>query len=479
VLNDDQAISATNAVLDLSRAEDRRLDVISEYLTGTYPSSAYIPRKVANRAAGKEYAGIIARSRQPVLSLPVETLSQNLFVDGYRPARSADNAVGWEHWQANRMDARQIGVNRGAISFGAAYLVILPGEPVPAWRPVSARRMRAMFADRINDEWPELAVEEWVEATAKGQRRRFRLYDSEHVYEMAGELLPPVSPVPPAGASGPSEFISYSKHGTGVCPVVRFTGSADLDGACLGEVEPLIPLQQQIDAGTYYIEMAQQYAVHRQRWATGMAIPEDDEGNPKEPFDAAVDRLWVGEGTPGAAEVKFGEFEQTEVKPWLDAREAALRAIAIKSQTPPGYMLGEMANLSAEALAATEAPAQRRASVYRTLLGEAYEQAFRLDAKQAGDEVGWEDTSSQVVWRDTESRSLAQVADALGKMAVQLGIPPRALWEKVPGVTDQDLQAWEAIMVEDQRRGADLAARSFGVDVTQQSTTPAVEPATT
>jgi hypothetical protein len=473
VLSDEQALSATKAVLDLSRAEDHRLGVIADYLAGTYPSSAFVPRKVQNKAASKEYAGIIARSRQPVLSLPVATLSQGMFVDGFRPARSATNAPGWEHWQANRMDARQIGLNTGAVAYGAAYLVILPGSPVPVWRPVSARRMRAMFADRINDEWPELAVEEWVEATAKGQRRRFRLYDAEFVYELAGELLPPVAPMPPPGFSGPTELLSSSEHGTGVCPVVRFTGSADLDGNCLGEVEPLIPLQQQIDAGTYYIEMAQQFAVHRQRWVTGMAIPEDDSGNPVEPFDAAVDRLWVGED----ADTKFGEFEQTEVKPWLDAREAALRAIAIKSQTPPGYLLGDMINLSAEAVAASEAPLQRRTGVYRTLLGEAYEQAFRLDAKQAGDEDGWTDTSSQVVWRDTESRSLAQVADALGKMAVQLGIPSRALWEKIPGVTDQDLDAWEAILVEDQRRGADLAARSFGVDV--QPTMPAVEPATT
>lgn len=472
MLSERAALDAAAAILDLSSEEDRRLDRIGQYLTGTYPSSVYVPSKATNRAAAREYAGIVARSRQPVLSLPVETLSQNLFVDGYRPARSATNAVGWGHWQDNRMDARQIGLNRGAISYGAAYLVILPGEPVPVWRPVSARRMRAMYADRINDEWPELALEEWFEGTPQGFRRRFRLYDSEQVYELAGDVVampPNVDQV----MGRPTEFLGWSTHGTGVCPVVRFSGSSDLDGACPGEVEPLIPLQQQIDAGTYYIEMAQQYAVHRQRWSTGLAIPEDDDGSPKEPFDAAVDRLWVAEDPDS----KFGEFSQTEVKPWLDAREAALRAIAIKSQTPPGYMLGEMANLSAEALAATEAPAQRRASVYRTLLGEAYEQAFRLDAKQSGDEVGWSDTSSQVVWRDTESRSLAQVADALGKMATQLGIPPRALWEKIPGVTDQDLQAWEAIMVEDQRRGADLAARSFGVDVNQQPTMPAVEPA--
>jgi hypothetical protein len=49
------------------------------------------------------------------------------------------------------------------------------------------------------------------------------------------------------------------------------------------------------------------------------------------------------------------------------------------------------------------------------------------------------------VWRDTTPRSLAQVADALGKLAQLLDVPPRALWEKIPGVTETDIRRWEAM----------------------------------
>jgi hypothetical protein len=454
----------------MSSVEDTRLERVASYLAGGYPSSAFIPTKVQNRAAANEYAGIIARSKQPVLSLVVDTMSQNLYVDGYRPERSSVNAAGWDHWQANRMDSRQAGINRAAIGYGAAYCIILPGEPVPVWRPVSPRRGRALYADRLNDEWPQYFMEQWQEGSRDGWRLRWRLYDDEHFYDLAGPGRSTYVPPPMRSAGNATEVIGAGAHDTGFCPVVRWTGSADLDGETIGEVEPLIPLQNQIDASTYYIEMAQQYAVHRQRWVTGMAIPEDDNGNPVEPFDIAVNRLMVSEDPDS----HFGEFGQTDIKSWLDAREAALRAMAIKSQTPPGYMLGEMANLSAEALAATEAPAQRRAGGYRTLFGESYEQAFRLDARQSGDEAGWADTAAQVVWRDTESRSLAQVADALGKLAAQLGIPARGLWEKIPGVTDQDLSAWESLREEEMTQAADMAARSFGVD-TNQPPPPPVE----
>jgi hypothetical protein len=81
----------------------------------------------------------------------------------------------------------------------------------------------------------------------------------------------------------------------------------------------------------------------------------------------------------------------------------------------------------------------------KTSFGESVEQLMRLASRAAGDMDGWEDTSAQVMWRDTESRSLAQVADALGKMAQMLSIPPRALWERIPGVTEQDLERWEAM----------------------------------
>ena len=455
MLTNAQALDTANGVLGSARDEMSRLDRVAEYLHGTYHPKVYMPRRPLNRAVQSEYAGIVARSRVPVLSLVVDSLAQNLYVDGYRPERSATNSPSWSHWQSNQMDAEQARIHRAAIAFGAAYLVVLPGDPVPVWRPVSPRRMSAVYNDRLNDEWPMYALEAWQEWSRDGNgTARFRLYDDEAVYEFEGSR------------GQAAELTGVEMHNTGFCPVVRYAGDMDLDGNVVGEIEPLIPLQDQLDASTFNIEMAQQYAVHRQRWSTGLAIPEDDAGNAVEPFQAAIDRLWMAEDP----DVKFGEFGQTQIKEWLDAREATLRHIAIKSQTPPGSLLGTMINLSAEALAAAEAPQQRRVGSYKSSFGEAHEQAFRLDALQSGDEAGFADESAQVVWRDTESRSLAQVADALGKLAVSLGIPVRGLWEKIPGVTDQDLAQWESMQVEERRRNASAQAQAMGLVVDDAAT---------
>ena len=425
MLSNSEVLDVAGRIWSGSRAESRRLDRVNQYVTGEYPSQAYVPEK-----ARAEYLAILARSRVPVLSLVVDSLAQRLFVDGYRPSRQATNSPLWEHWQANRMDARQSGVHRSAATFGAGYCVVLPGDPVPVWRPVSARRMTAVYEDRSADQWPVFALESWTQGSPSGPVPMLRLYDEVGRYDIAQASVWQVTRI--------------DEHGLGVCPVVRFCGPDDLDRGPVGAVEPLIPMQDQIDASTYYTEMAQQYAVHRQRWVTGLAIPTDDDGNEIEPYRAAISRLWQSENP----DTRFGEFAQTDIKAWLDAREASLRHMAIKSQTPPASLLGNLVEMSAEALAAAEIGHTRLVGEYQASLGESWEQAFRLSAMCAGDEVGAADESAQVVWRDTEARSLAAVADALGKLQQNLGIPARGLWEKIPGVTDQDLAAWESLAAE-------------------------------
>jgi hypothetical protein len=81
---------------------------------------------------------------------------------------------------------------------------------------------------------------------------------------------------------------------------------------------------------------------------------------------------------------------------------------------------------------------------YESTLGESHEQMLRLAALAAGDKAGWADTSAQVVWRDTTSRSFSATVDALGKLAQMLGVPAEELWERIPGVTKQDVGRWKA-----------------------------------
>jgi hypothetical protein len=424
-LSESDVVDRSRRLLKMREQEQPRLKKISAYMRGE-ASSVYVPK-----GARQEYRWLIKRAKVNVLPLVVTVVAQALYVDGYRPNGKDDNAKAWEFWQANRLDARQHALHRAALKYGTGYMVVMPGKPVPVITPKSPRRMTAFYRDPVDDEWPEYAIEETVRNDLKGKIRTVRLYDDTHRYELEEEIK----------QGGSLRFIRSQEHGLGVCPIVRYTNGDDLDGEDIrGEVEPLFEMQDQVNSTTFNLLMAQQYAAFRQRWVTGMAPPIDSEGNPLEPFNASVSRLWVAEdeGT------KFGEFGQTDLGGYLKSAEETIRHIATVSQTPPHHLLGQMSNLSAEALAAAESGLQRKISERKSGFGESHEQTLRLASRAAGDKRGWEDLSAQVVWRDTEARALASTVDALGKLKQMLDVPAQELWERIPGVTQTDVTRWRA-----------------------------------
>ena len=425
-MSESDAVSTARHLLKLREGEQGRLEKIANYMCGRH-SSVYVPR-----GARAEYRWLIERARVNILPLVVTVVAQNMYVDGYRPAGSDENAEPWKVWQANRMDARQHGIHRSVLTYGAAYAVVMPGKPVPVITPFSPRRMTAVYADSVNDEWPIYGVEDRLENTKDGKRRVVRVYDDQARYTLVGQ----------ADGSGlqPDQGDWAMKHGLGVCPIVRYVNTQDLDGdGVIGEVEPLFDVQDQLNMTTFNLLMAQQYAAFRQRWVTGMAPPVDENGNPMEPFKARVDGLFVAEDV----DTKFGEFDATDLGGYLKSREASIRHAATISQVPPYHLLGEMVNLSAEALAAARDGLDRKTDERESLCGESHEQLLRLVGLASNDSVAWEDTAAQVVWRDTSARSLAQTVDALGKLVTMLGVPPQELWERVPGVTQTDVERWK------------------------------------
>jgi hypothetical protein len=236
------------------------------------------------------------------------------------------------------------------------------------------------------------------------------------------------------------------KHKIGVTPVVRYLDEDDLDaedevddesgGDCdvtRGQVVPLMPIQDQIDLTTFDLHIAQHFGAFKQRYIIGWVAE-----NEREAIKTAASTIMTFDDNP--EDVKIGEFAQTSLDGYIKSREASLRHGASLSQTPVHELIGELVNLSAEALAAAEAGKDRKVDERKTLWGESHEQTFWLVGKLSGVTVP---DDSQVVWRDTSARSFAATVDALGKLASLLGIPKQELWERVPGATQQDIARWK------------------------------------
>jgi hypothetical protein len=378
-------------------------------------------RPTMPRQSTKEYQQLQERSYTPWLGLVVTSVAQTLYVEGYRRAREVDDAAAWGFWQANGLDGRQMAVHRGALAHGQAFVTVLPGDRGPAMRGVSARKMHAVYADPAEDEYPMYALR--VDPNGGANKWMLRLYDEKQVYYLSAD-----------SEATKIEFLESREHGIGVCPVVRFTNQLDLDGRATGEIAPFVPLAARIDQDTFDRLVVQRFGAWVIKYVAGMATPETDEEKRAAQIALKVSDFLIAEDP----DTKFGSLPATPLDGYIKSRDADIRDLAAVTQTPPHHLLGQMANLSAEALAAAESSLIRKVEERKHSFGESWEQALRLAASVA-DVEGSDDFEAQVRWRDMESRSLSQVADALGKLSQQLGVPVEMLWEKIPGWTDQDV----------------------------------------
>ena len=415
--------------------DESRLDRIDAYLHGKH-DKPYMPP-----LADDEYYLLAERSISNWLPLLVDTPAQALYVDGFRRGieqAKTDNAE-WKHWQRSRLDARQLAVHRGALSYGHSFVVteIPKGKKESITRGLSPLRTAAVFEDAANDETPyaALTVTKWDSGDEWGKAT---LWDSKFRYDVTFKGRDKVRVGNP------------KRHGSSECPVTRFAAHVDLEGRTLGVVEPMIGLQDRINQTIFDLLVAQTYGSFKVRTATGMAPPLirdpetgepvlDDLGNPQAvPMNHNARRFLFAEDP----DVKFDSLDETPLSGFIESIDMSIRHLSAISQTPPHHLLGQIANLSAEALQAAETALSRRIQEFRTSFGECWERVFRLAAELDGAGEA-EDFSGEVIWRDMESRSLAQSADALGKLADQLGVPKKGLWKRIPNVTQTELDEWD------------------------------------
>lgn len=419
LLSDTAAISAVRELLSVRSSDLKRLDPIHEYMRGRQDNPATPP------GAPTELRRLAKISRVNMMKIVCSSITQQLYVDGFRQRLDSEDAPVWSTWQANRLDRGQIAIHRAAVAYGLSYASVMPSDDgFPAIRGYSPRRMTAIY-DQDNDDWPLLALK----ADPSGEGWMYTLYDDAGVYfvEGDGEV---------SATEAKLTFVNAEEHGLDVTPIIRFLNEQDLDQDNDGEIEPLMVLQDQVDLTTFGLLVAQHYAAFRQRYIIGWTAETETTL-----LKASAARMLTFDDKPD--DVQVGEFAETTLDGYIKSREDTLKQIAALSQTPAHELIGSLVNLSAEALVAAEASQRRKVMERQTSFGESWEMVLDL-ASQLDGSAADSKPDSQVRWRDTESRALAATVDALGKMATMLGIPPQELWERLPNTSQQDIERWKA-----------------------------------
>lgn len=367
------------------------------------------------------------KARTNFLPLILDTFAQVMKADGYLEANGKTSKA-WKYWQANGLDARQTGIHRSALQFGASYASILPGDTAPVIKGYSPRRMTAIYQDPDIDEWPMMALD------VNGPY--LSLFDETMRYRIGIENYP-VSGLGASSVFTPPiadwKFIDAAPHGLGHCPIARFRDRMLLHGEeQFGIIEPLIDIQKRIDETTFGLAVGQYYQAFKQRYIIGW-IPESE----RELLKTAASEFWTFKDP----DVKVGQLDGAAPGPYIEAENAAKADMAAIAQIPASSLnnsVTAMRNVSPESVASNDAGQDRKGGEIKTSLGETWELVLRTAAALDGDTAAAQDTSSQLRWRDMSTTSPGAIVDALGKMQQMLGIPAEMLWERIPGWTEQD-----------------------------------------
>jgi hypothetical protein len=431
VLDPDMVVKTAADLWNSHQTERVRHDRIYEYLRGRRG----IPD--VPEGATDEIKEIASLSVKNVLPMVVEAFAQNLGVVGFRSPTSSDNEPVWALWQAQRMDARQSEIYRAALSYGAAYCSSLPdpaGQPV--FRPRSPRQMFAAYQDPQLDLWPIYALETWIDGM-RNERIGF-LLDAELMYPIslgtvrrddAGRFTIADGQANNLRVTGePTPHGGIGEHGEPVCPVVRYINARDAEDVLTGEVHPLLKLQRAINAVNFDRLIVSRFGAFPQRYIIGWTSTAD------QVLRTAMSRVWTFDDET----VQPGSLPGAAIEPYNALLEEMLQHVAMVAQIPLAAVTGNVANLAAEALAMAEAPHQRKLVLKRESFGESNEQLLRLGARQAALQAVSE--SAEVIWRDTEARSFAQVVDGITKLAAE-GVPIEEMLDQIPGMTQQKIES--------------------------------------
>lgn len=421
------------------------------------------------------YRGFADNWVQVVSDSPVERLTVN-GIQPYGADAVADDDM-WRVWQSNGLDAdSQLGF-LGSVNAGRSFVLVW-GNPSDEATPVVTFEDASMcvvaYAPGSRRE-RVAGLKKWVDGSSEyatlylsGEVWKFEraLYDvdakSAEMRQVDDELR---RWTPRAVGTEPNP----QPNPMGAVPLIELPNRPMLVADPISDVSGVTAMQDAVNLMWAMLFTASDYASFPQRIVTGAEIPEipvlDASGTVvgSRPVDLerfAVDRVMFFEGD----NVRTSEWTAANLNAYTDVIEVAVGHIAAQTRTPQHYLIGKMANLSGDALLAAETGLVKRVEEKQIWFGQALREMFRLIALAQGDSAKASSLSAgTVLWANAESRSDAQLADALLKLKT-IGFPFEKL-AALYGLKPAEIAA----LMEMRQREADLDPLAAATALMQRS----------
>lgn len=365
--------------------------------------------------------------------LVVDAVAERLQVVGFRFDGADERA--WEIWQASSMDADAELAQTDALVSTTTCVLVQPDADNPTGVAIT----------------PESPLEACVLYEPGNRRRRVAGYKR---YVDDDGTITEVLITPAVIATWHGAALAVEPNPAGLVGMVEVVPQPRTYGEPRSELTPALAIQDRINTTIFNRMVATDYAAFRQAWATGAKLSRDAAGKPKAPFDVGANRLLVNENPDG----RFGSLPESNLGGYLQSVEQDVQQLAAITQTPPHYLVGQMINLSADAIKAAETGLVAKVSRRARHIGECWEEVMRTALRITGDPAAG-DIAAEVQWADFETRSEGQRVDALVKMET-LGVPREVLWQRW-GATPQEIERWKQLAAAEQAQNAAAAAATL------------------
>ncbi len=345
--------------------------------------------------------------------LAVESLAERLRVTGFRidgPDSEPDAGL-WQVWRRNRMEDAAAQAHTDALVYGRSFVIVWAGANGQPLVTVESPRQVAVLRDPATRE-VTAALKRW-HADGRGHAV---LYGPDKIARFVTQArVTDGGSLPTTGW----DVVSEIPNPLGVVPVVPVVNRGrllEVDG--VSYMDDVLDLSDALNKLVLDMMVTSEHYARPRRWATGLEVIEDDEGNPVKPFSVALDDVWQSEDPA----TKFGQFEATGLAGYTDAAALLTQQIGALTGLPPHYLgLNGDQPPSADAIRSAEASLVSRAYALHRTFGQAWADVARLvvAVRDGSDPLALD---VETVWSNPETRTVAQAADAAAKLA-GIGVP--------------------------------------------------------
>lgn len=448
-MNEKEALKHVLRLCPKLDSQAKRIGKLERYYNGDHP----IPQEVIDNKVTESYKKLLSMAQSNWPELVVDSVEERLEVQAISFTTKAASEEAWNIWQANGLDADAGMAHQAALIGGRAYAIVWLENDEPT---ITLDHGSCVYVEYVDGSQRNVgrAIRRWTDGT----RFYVTLYDASGTYKFQAKTE---SSNPPSGQSSwerrtvPGEDWPLPAR-NGKPPVfeiaVNRSLSTDHAKRARGEFESALAMIDRLNYTMFSLLAAMTWSGFPLRVLTGQPIDFkerkdengdpvlDDDGEPvvdiKPPFDVANDRVVQFD----SENAKLQQFQEAQLTNYLKTIEMEVKHFAAVTKTPAHYLLGEMVNLSADAIRAAEAGLISKVHRHQRSLGEGWEAVLRYALDLKGVEGG-DDAKVEIKWRDPESRSLAERADAASKLAPYL---PWTAWaEFVLQASPSQIEKWK------------------------------------